>query len=430
MRFSFLLTLLFIASSNSLKAINPSSMGKSVFEKSCLPCHNNTNVLNFFDKHAFSHSLATMQLVVKSGFMPPWYADTSYSRFKNEHVISKSEKKALLAWLSSSPANAALSLPPDVLAKPNLTLQLANGFLLPGDNKDHFVTFKVPYEIPSDTFVSSIQFVPKSKSKINHHLNYEIIPHPININFNPNPTYIETMGIDRTGAMSLLGLNNMEEIPPSDVFYGSWVPGMSPVKYVPPFAIFLPKKGYIIAHIMHYGPSPVPVVDSSFLNFYFVNETQKINYRPMENFTVGTGHTPIFPPLSLNPEEQKWVSSERVLANDIIAYSINPHMHLLGEKFIAFATYNGDTLPLIKIDNWNFNFQENYVFQNPLVLKRGTVIHIKGYFDNSSRNPNNPFSPPRLVSDKDGMYTTGEMLTMSIMHLIKTVNDDHFIIPK
>ena len=40
-----------------------------------------------------------------------------------------------------------------------------------------------------------------------------------------------------------------------------------------------------------------------------------------------------------------------MITQDISLLTINPHMHLLGKSFLAYAiTLNNDTIPLIKID--------------------------------------------------------------------------------
>ena len=62
---------------------------------------------------------------------------------------------------------------------------------------------------------------------------------------------------------------------------------------------------------------------------------------------------------------------------------------------------------LIAIKDWDYNWQETYWFQEPVKVAKETRLEIEAVFDNSDKNPNNPFSPPRPVIF--GEQTTNEM---------------------
>ena len=63
---------------------------------------------------------------------------------------------------------------------------------------------------------------------------------------------------------------------------------------------------------------------------------------------------------------------------------------------------------LIDIQNWNYNWQDEYYYERPFKLPAGTRLHVEAVFDNSADNPSNPSSPPKRVTWGDG--TTDEML--------------------
>lgn len=88
--------------------------------------------------------------------------------------------------------------------------------------------------------------------------------------------------------------------------------------------------------------------------------------------------------------------------------SVIPHMHWLGKDFILDAIRpDGARQTLIKIDNWDFNWQGTYEFQKDVALPKGTKIELWAHFDNSSKNPRNPSKPP--VEVHWGEQTTDEM---------------------
>ena len=72
----------------------------------------------------------------------------------------------------------------------------------------------------------------------------------------------------------------------------------------------------------------------------------------------------------------------------------------------------GEKHEVIRIDDWDYNWQEIYFLNQPKRLKAGTRIDIEAVFDNSATNPNNPSSPPSWV--RFGEQTTNEMCFMFI----------------
>jgi hypothetical protein len=68
---------------------------------------------------------------------------------------------------------------------------------------------------------------------------------------------------------------------------------------------------------------------------------------------------------------------------------------------------DGKEQTLIAIKQWDYNWQEVYHLKEPIPIKAGTVLEVTAYYDNSSKNPNNPFDPPRPV--RIGEQTTNEM---------------------
>ena len=68
---------------------------------------------------------------------------------------------------------------------------------------------------------------------------------------------------------------------------------------------------------------------------------------------------------------------------------------------------DGTRRTLIKIDNWDFNWQGTYEFANEVALPKGTKIEMAAHFDNSAGNPRNPSKPP--IEVHWGEQTTDEM---------------------
>ena len=93
---------------------------------------------------------------------------------------------------------------------------------------------------------------------------------------------------------------------------------------------------------------------------------------------------------------------------DAVLLDTAPHMHLLGREMKATATRpDGTVEPLVWIKEWDFNWQGQYLYTEPIRLPAGTRIDVDAWYDNSAENPLNPNSPPITV--RWGEQTSDEM---------------------
>jgi hypothetical protein len=84
-------------------------------------------------------------------------------------------------------------------------------------------------------------------------------------------------------------------------------------------------------------------------------------------------------------------------------------MHLLGQNIKSWGVGpGGDTLKFINIPHWDFHWQGFYLVRNLMKVVNGTTIYATATYDNTSNNPLNPNSPPKLV--QAGENTTDEMM--------------------
>ena len=107
-------------------------------------------------------------------------------------------------------------------------------------------------------------------------------------------------------------------------------------------------------------------------------------------------------------DERHEVKASATVPRDLTAYSIIPHMHLLGREIKVTATLpDGAVKPLVWIKDWDFNWQGNYRYDKPIVLPKDTRVDLEYTYDNSDSNPRNPNSP--IVPVGWGERTSDEM---------------------
>jgi tetratricopeptide (TPR) repeat protein len=92
------------------------------------------------------------------------------------------------------------------------------------------------------------------------------------------------------------------------------------------------------------------------------------------------------------------VEDRMVLPVDVEALAIVPHCHKLGHRLESTAHLpDGRTLRLIEIPQWDFSWQDEYHFAQPVALPKGTDLGMQFTYDNSEANPRNPSHPPHRV---------------------------------
>jgi hypothetical protein len=150
--------------------------------------------------------------------------------------------------------------------------------------------------------------------------------------------------------------------------------------------------------------------------------------RPTHEFILGTsGIAPVVPLLVIQPNTVATFKTKYTLPEDLSLLTINPHMHLLGKSFWAYAVKpDGDTVRLIRINDWDFHWQYFYNFQKMIHLPAGSTIYVEGTYDNTASNPNNPFDPPRVVQERNGsMRTTDEMFQLIVTYVPYKTGDEN-----
>lgn len=405
--------------------------------ENCMPCHRpgQAGPFSLITYDDVRRKAKTIRLVTGRRYMPPWPADTSYTRFLGERVLDERAIALIAKWVEQGAPTGDLSqLPPppvfpegSLLGEPDLVVWLPDTFHIPGDGRDHFMITKAPFQLERDTFLRAVEFVPGNRRLV-HHVNGALISYAADAKDDvfQGGGYINAevqAGVDAFSALDLA--NDDGSWPPLTPSAVNYLPGLSPVLLPDGIGgLHLKRKGAFLLNSVHYGPTSRDTTDRSRFNLWFAPVAPD---RPIQEISMGSNHTAVDPPLHLMPGEVTTFHTSITLEKDISVITINPHMHLLGSKFLAYAvTQVGDTVPLVRINDWDFRWQYAYTFPRMLPLKRGTVIHVLGTFDNTARNPDQPFDPPREVSGTESrfMRTTDEMFQFFISYVDQRPGDE------
>ena len=409
-----------------------------IIYKNCTSCHR-AGESGPFELMTYEDAFKNknkIKFVTQTKYMPPWPADPSYSHFIGERTLTPEEIELIKTWVDSgAPKGDEAKIPASPIfytgsffKKPDAVIKMKEAVPIKGNGADHFYIVKISAQMPKDTFVSYFEFVP-SQRKLAHHVNGHLINYEAGNkkNIDLGKTYALDNYKDYTPLYKEMNVLNDDGtfpvLTPNTVYY---LPGFTPPVYPNGIGGYkMNKTAAILLSNIHYGPSSKDVMDSSYINIFYGAKPK----RPVFETQMGTfGISKIEPELILQPNQIQTFHTQASLNGDATILSINPHMHLLGKSFWAFAlTPAGDTIPLIKINKWDFRWQYYYTFKNPVIIKKGTVIHVYGTFDNTAQNPNNPNHPPKLVWQGEGvrsMQTTEEMFQFIFTYMPYQTGDE------
>ena len=374
----------------------------------CSSCHHTGDVapfelMSYQDVVQHAH---TIEVATSIGYMPPWKADPSYSHFLDENVLSTAERQQISDWISNGMprGNVAVEPAPPVFAAgsslgtPDMVVSMTQAFTHQGNGQDMYQVFVLPVLLPADRDLKAVEFRPGNR-RIAHHA---------------------IIALDTTGRARQLdaaqpgygytSFGGFGFTPTTDNLAG-WVPGARSRTFPPGMSKKLFRRADLIVQV-HYGPTGITQTDSSTINLFFAPPATGGGPTPREVLTVPISVFALTNgPFVIPANQVKTFDAQFTLPAKVSLVSTLPHSHLLGKSWEAYAVKpTGDTIPLIRINDWDFNWQGSYRFPSLIPLPAGTRIRMKAVYDNTDNNPRNPFSPPQQVVW--GEQTTAEMFVI------------------
>ena len=377
----------------------------------CLQCHHNGGIstLTLETYTSVVSNAGMIQHVTSTGEMPPWPPDTLFQHYAYENILSINEISTILDWITNGvPLGDTSLLPPmptftntSQLGTPDLELQIPTYSSTATSNSDDYVCFSIPTGLLQNKKIRAIEVIPGNLQTVHHVL--------VSIDLFPNNSIVTTP--------NCMG-------PTGDMIYG-YAPGSVALTYPTntsnSFGVELPANSSISLS-MHYPEGSYGQIDSTKVRFYFYQQSTVIREITTE-FVINEG---LFgAPFILPPNQITQITgSYGPTTQDYSFMSIFPHMHLLGKDLDCIAvTPTNDTINLIKINNWDFEWQGFYLYKTFVKIPAGSIIYAKGNYDNtvSATNPN-------PVTVQSGLNTEDEMFIFIFQFLPYQLGDENISI--
>jgi hypothetical protein len=383
-----------------------------ILYQNCVTCHRPGeaapfSLISYDDARKRGALIAT---VTKSRYMPPWHAAHGFGEFEGERRLTDAQIAAIGDWVGQGmPQGDAAKMPklPQFsegwhLGKPDLVLEMPIGFDLPASGPDVFRNFVLPTGLTEDKWVRAVEFRPSAR-KVVHHVLFA---------YAPGGSMARLDGAD--GRPGFGGMGSVGVSPgrgDSSGGLGGWAVGGTPVTLPEGLARPLPKGSDFLLQ-MHFHLTGKAETEKSVVGIYFADkapERKMLSVGLPAIFGFGAG-------IDIPAGEKNYIVQDSfTVPVDVNAYSAVAHAHYVGKEMKMTATLpEGSTKQLIWIPDWDFNWQDPYVYKEGVALPKGTRIDATLRYDNSAENPRNPSNPPRRVQwgeeSFDEMGTVGLQL--------------------
>ena len=314
-------------------------------------------------------------------------------KFKDARVLSDKDIATIVAWSDAgAPEGDPRDLPPPPkfpddwqLGTPDLVVDIGTDFQIPASGDDIYRCFVIPTKFDKDLYVTAIEYRPGNRRVVHHLL-----------------TYVDVSGEARKRDQADPGPGYSCFSGPGEPIHGDlggWAPGIQPTALADGIGRSLPRGADIILQI-HYHPDGKAETDRSRIGLHFARKP----IRQTLHWSAAADLGMELPAGNSNVE----IKAAWPIPVDLVAHAVTPHMHLLGHDIAMSIKFpDGREQDLIKIDDWDFNWQHSYFFEKPLELPKGSILNVVSHYNNSDSNPHNPNKPPKLV--KWGEATTDEM---------------------
>lgn len=315
--------------------------------------------------------------------MPPWKPEPGFGEFADARRLSPHQIEVLAQWAAGGtpegPREKTPALPPWsggwLHGTPDLVLELPT-YALRADGADVFRNFVVTVPGNATRYVRGLQFRPRSPAV-----------HHANIRIDRSLASRQLDQADPDAGYEGLILHSADY--PDGHFLG-WTPGQAPPLSGSDLAWRLDGGSDLVIQL-HLRPTGKVESVHPVVGLYFTDKppttTPSILRLGRQNLDIPPG------------AENYHITDTFVLPVDAQVQAIQPHAHYRATHVDASAQLpDGTKRPLVRIDDWDLNWQDQYRYATPFWLPAGTTVSIEYTFNNSKSNPRNPDVEPARVA--------------------------------
>jgi len=370
----------------------------AIVHRSCTPCHRPGQPAPFslrtfedvYKKRAF------VLEVVEDRYMPPW--QPSHGEFVGDRRMAAADIATLKAWVEAGAPRGDRSkepAPPTYasgwqLGAPDLIVQMPDVLTVPASGPDLVRNFVVPVDVERMRFVAAVEILPGNAAV--HHAVLGV-----------DRTRVSRQTDARDAAPGFPGMTLGAAVPPDGHFLG-WTPGKSVRRSAGGMSWRLHPGDDLVLQLHAVPVGKVEQVQPK-IGIWFTDQPMRQPYELVMLFSEQ---------IDIEPGDDDFVVRDHlVLPVPVQLHAIYPHAHYVCRRMRATATLPDQSVrTLFAIDDWDFDWQDDYRYRKPMLLPAGTRVAMEYVYDNSEANDNNPVRPLQRV--RFGQESADEMGTLTL----------------
>jgi peroxiredoxin len=337
-----------------------------MFEDKCVSCHEPGGIgpMPFTKFEEIAPFAPMIREMIRTQRMPPWRADPSVGHFLGDRSLTATQIKTLVHWVEAGAprgtgadplAAKTFTAPEWPLGKPDLVLDVP-AYTIPANG---IVDYQRPYVVNP---MKEGKWLRASTIKV---VNRQTVHHILTGYLAEVPGPGQVANESKWG-VSLGGYAVGAE---------SFVEPADTGAYLPP--------GGAVGFQVHYTPYGQQVTEHSQIALYFYKAKPKY---VMRNSVVLNADI-VIPANTESTELQAYID----VPKDMLLYGAFPHAHYRGASSQFFLVEpSGKKTLLVSLPHYDFNWQREYNFVQPVKVPAGSRLLAVYTYDNSVRNPANP----------------------------------------
>jgi len=380
-----------------------------ILYKNCTNCHRPGEIapmslLTFKDARPWARAIATR---VADGTMPPWHADPAYGHFLNDRRLPDADRATIAKWVAAgAPEGNPSDLPAQptypsgwTIGQPDAIFSMQEDYPVPASGEVVYQYLEIPTNLTEDKWVQAFEVKPGDPKAVHHVIVYARPPAPATPPAapaagasRPAPLFDFAPNMDippgQTGGRPLPP-EQRKPVGPNDrppVRLGPSVGGFAPGQFIRVYqegtAMKLPA-GTTLVFQMHYTTYGKATTDRTRIGVKYAKAAPQTQLR-WASLSNGGLHIPA-------GASNHQVDAEMTIGQDVTLWSMLPHTHVRGKQWTYEVTWpDGRKETILSVPKYDFNWQTDYVFSQPLKMPKGTKVHATAWYDNSTANKSNP----------------------------------------
>jgi hypothetical protein len=332
----------------------------------CVSCHQAGGIapVELVEYEQVKDLAGILAAEVSARTMPPWPAGNSgaCNTFVDARWLTETQIDTIARWAKGGAPEGDPANRPDLPGEPpglpevSATLDIMVDYSPSAALGDDYRCFVVDPGIDQDMYLTAYEVKPGDPRVVHHVILYA---------FDDESAEQQAEALD--AADTEPGYTCFGGPGVSATFAGGWAPGTPPTIYPAGTGIPLKANRKAVMQI-HYNT----------LNGSFADRT-KMDLTLASSVAREAIITPILDASFALPPEQTYVETTSTMPSapiPVLVHGMYPHMHQLGKNINVSLLRGADEMCMVDVPAWDFNWQQLYLYEEPILVQPGDVLSI------------------------------------------------------